>query len=181
MDKPADSPGISRTMPSCTIVPVLIYRDVAAAITWLRQAFGFKERWRAGNHRAQLSFGEGTIAIRERYSPRAVHPDEAAVRAAEPLSTLYSVLVRVPDVLDHYEHARKNGARILQPLADFHYGERQYSAEDIGGHTWTFSQSIADLAPEDWGGTTADDRTQMTEQQMTEQQMRTIDDRTTET
>ena len=32
-------------------------------------------------------------------------------------------------------------------------GERQYNATDIGGHHWTFSQSIADVAPEEWGGT----------------------------
>ena len=34
-------------------------------------------------------------------------------------------------------------------------GERGYTAEDLGGHRWTFSQSIADVAPESWGGTTA--------------------------
>jgi hypothetical protein len=36
---------------------------------------------------------------------------------------------------------------------DFPYGERQYSVEDLAGHRWTFTQAIADLAPEDWGGT----------------------------
>jgi hypothetical protein len=36
--------------------------------------------------------------------------------------------------------------------ADYPYGERQYTAEDLGGHRWTFSQSIADVAPEEWGG-----------------------------
>jgi uncharacterized glyoxalase superfamily protein PhnB len=43
-------------------------------------------------------------------------------------------------------------ARILREPADYPYGERQYTAEDLGGHQWTFSESIADLAPEDWGG-----------------------------
>src|SRR5213594_727012 len=36
---------------------------------------------------------------------------------------------------------------------DYPFGERQYTAEDLGGHTWTFSESIADVAPEEWGGT----------------------------
>ena len=31
------------------------------------------------------------------------------------------------------------------------YGERQYNAEDIGGHRWTFSQSIARGDPADCG------------------------------
>jgi uncharacterized glyoxalase superfamily protein PhnB len=61
--------------------------------------------------------------------------------------------VRVADVDWHYEQARQRGVRILRPPADYPYGERQYTAEDLGGHRWTFSQSIADVAPEDWGGT----------------------------
>jgi uncharacterized glyoxalase superfamily protein PhnB len=36
---------------------------------------------------------------------------------------------------------------------DFEYGERQYAAEDLAGHQWTFSETLADVAPEDWGGT----------------------------
>ncbi len=38
---------------------------------------------------------------------------------------------------------------------DFPYGERQYTAEDPAGHQWTFSQTLADVAPEEWGGITA--------------------------
>lgn len=33
------------------------------------------------------------------------------------------------------------------------YGERQYHAEDLAGHQWTFSETLADVAPEEWGGT----------------------------
>ena len=50
------------------------------------------------------------------------------------------------------EQASRAGARILSPPTDYPYGERQYTAEDIGGHTWTFSQSIADVDPASWGG-----------------------------
>jgi uncharacterized glyoxalase superfamily protein PhnB len=35
---------------------------------------------------------------------------------------------------------------------DFEYGERQYTAEDPAGHQWTFSETLADIAPETWGG-----------------------------
>jgi uncharacterized glyoxalase superfamily protein PhnB len=58
----------------------------------------------------------------------------------------------VEDVDSHYEHARRAGARIINPPADYPYGERQYVAEDFGGHRWTFSQSIADVDPKIWGG-----------------------------
>ena len=51
-------------------------------------------------------------------------------------------------------HARaaRHGARILAPPADQPYGERQHAAEDPAGRRWTFSQTIADVAPEERGG-----------------------------
>ncbi len=35
---------------------------------------------------------------------------------------------------------------------DFEYGERQYTAEDLAGHQWTFSETLEDVHPETWGG-----------------------------
>ena len=49
-------------------------------------------------------------------------------------------------------HERWPRRRISDPPTDYPYGERQYNAEDIGGHRWTFSQSIADVDPAEWGG-----------------------------
>lgn len=60
--------------------------------------------------------------------------------------------MRVEDARAHCEQAREHGARILQEPTDFDYGERQYSAEDPAGHQWTFSETLADVAPEEWGG-----------------------------
>jgi uncharacterized glyoxalase superfamily protein PhnB len=61
--------------------------------------------------------------------------------------------VRVADVDSHYKHAKKTGARIINPPAEYPYGERQYTVEDIAGHLWTFSETIADVDPDLWGGT----------------------------
>ncbi|HEU0303154.1 MAG TPA: VOC family protein [Gaiellaceae bacterium] len=124
-------------MPASAVIPVLAYDDVGDAATWLCETFGFAERWRAGSHRAQLAVGDGAVAVTEHGS--------GAGRS--------NVMVRVDDVDRHHERARERGAQIVSPPADYPYGERQYTALDLGGHTWTFSQSIADLAPEDWGGT----------------------------
>jgi uncharacterized glyoxalase superfamily protein PhnB len=41
---------------------------------------------------------------------------------------------------------------------DFEYGERQYAAQDPAGRQWTFSETLADVAPEEWGGTTVSAR-----------------------
>jgi hypothetical protein len=48
---------------------------------------------------------------------------------------------------------RSVGCRSNDHPADHPYGEPQYTAEDFAGHRSTFSQSIADVAPEEWGGT----------------------------
>ena len=63
-----------------------------------------------------------------------------------------AVMVRVEDV-DRIttRNARRSAHR--PPAGDYPYGERQYSVADPDGQGWTFSQSIADMNPEDWGGT----------------------------
>ena len=134
----------NRSIPKATVIPVLIYPDVRAAVDWLGTAFGFVERVQIGeNHRAQLSFGEGAVILGDVRNER---------RPPQPGQVTHSVMVRVEDAHAHCERARERGARILAEPTDFPYGERQYTAEDLAGHQWTFSQTIADVAPEDWGG-----------------------------
>ena len=60
------------------------------------------------------------------------------------------VHVTVEDVNAHHERAAQNGARMVQRPHDIQFGERQYTAFDPAGHRWTFSQNIADVAPESW-------------------------------
>jgi len=133
-------------MPRSAVVPVLGYPDVEKATRWLCDAFGFILRWQAGNHRAQMNAGDGVVAVTEQ-------PLEGIHRLPGERYHSHSVMVRVEDVDAHFERSRRSGARILSPPADYPYGERQYTAEDLAGHVWVFSQSIADVAPEDWGGT----------------------------
>ncbi|MEV8542939.1 VOC family protein [Streptomyces sp. NPDC051572] len=135
----------NRSIPASTVIPVLIYPDVREAVAWLGAAFGFAERVRIGeDHRAQLAFGDGAVIVgdvgRDRRPPR-------------PGEVTHSVTVRVENVAAHYERSRDHGARIIMEPTDFEYGERQYTAEDLAGHRWTFSETLADVAPEDWGGT----------------------------
>src|SRR5664279_5490902 len=62
-----------------------------------------------------------------------------------------SATVRADDARAQRERARAPGARILMEPTDFEYGERQFTAEDPAGHQWTFSETLADVAPEEWG------------------------------
>ena len=144
----------NRSMPSSTVIPVLVYSEVAEAVDWLCGAFGFTEWLRIGSHRSQLSVGDGSIVVAARPRGSGIDTKTAlGVRRSDEGETGHSVMVRVPNVDRHFERAEKHGAKILQSPADYPFGERQYTAEDLGGHRWTFSQSIADVAPEKWGGT----------------------------
>ncbi|HYN96128.1 MAG TPA: VOC family protein [Pilimelia sp.] len=136
----------NRSVPASTVTPILTYPDVREAVAWLSEAFGFLERVRIGeNHRAQLHFGDGAVIVADVRGDR---------RAPRPGEVTHAVLVRVEDARAHCERARARGARILMEPTDFEYGERQYQAADPAGHHWTFSETLADVAPAEWGGET---------------------------
>ncbi len=61
-------------------------------------------------------------------------------------------MVRVDNVDRHFAHARNAGARVLGAPVTYPYGERQYAAQDLVGHRWVFSQTVADVDPNEWGG-----------------------------
>ena len=147
----------NRSMPACSVIPELIYEDVGEAVQWLCATFGFVERWVAGDHRAQLAFADGAIVVAEQRTGTgwADQPDSVEYRTPHSGPVSHTVTIRIDDVDAHFEHARVGGARILHPPTDYPYGERQYEVEDLGGHRWTFSQTIADVAPEEWGGTSS--------------------------
>jgi uncharacterized glyoxalase superfamily protein PhnB len=135
----------NRSAPPATVTPVLVYPDVRAAVAWLEAAFGFEERVRIGEaHRAQLRVGtDGAVVV----------ADTGAARRA-PGGDGYSHLVkiRVPDVDAAFERARGHGARVVEELVTYEYGERSGILEDLGGHRWELTQTVRDVEPEAWGG-----------------------------
>ncbi len=134
-------------MPACGVIPELGYPDVAEAVAWLSHVFGFVLRLRIGDHRAQLAVGDGAVAVTRLAT-------EDARRPISDIASSHAVMVRIIDVDRHYEHVRGSGATIAREPEDFPYGERQYTARDLGGHLWTFSETIADVGPETWGAET---------------------------
>jgi uncharacterized glyoxalase superfamily protein PhnB len=125
----------NRSVPPASVIPELPYADVREAAEWLCRAFGFRERLQIGDHRAQLVYEDGAVIVIQ---------GEAGPS---------HLLVRVEDADAHRAQAEAAGAKVRSEPTDWPYGERQYSAEDPGGHIWTFSESIADVDPADWGGT----------------------------
>jgi uncharacterized glyoxalase superfamily protein PhnB len=126
---------------------VLIYADVRASVAWLESAFGFEERVRVGEaHRAQLRVGEAGAVIVADVRGEQMAPDVGIVT--------HIIKVRVSDVDKAFARARDFGARVLQEPTTHEYGERSCMLEDVGGHRWELTQTVRDVEPEEWGGTT---------------------------
>ena len=139
---------VNRSIPPPTLIPVLSYPDVRAAVSWLTAVFRFAERVRIGEgHRAQMSVGDSAVIVADIDGGRS---------APDPAFKACSITIRVSDVQAQSERVAEHGGTIVTEPTDFSFGERQCSVLDPWGHHWTLSQTIADVAPEDWGGETID-------------------------
>lgn len=126
------------------MIPVLVYPDGREAVDWLSRVFGFVERVRIGeSHRAQMSIGAGGAMI--------VADVRGEQRPPTPGTVTHVVKVRVEDVEAQFTRARDAGARVLEVPTEQVYGERECTLEDLAGHRWQFSETVRDVAPEEFG------------------------------
>ena len=136
----------NRSAPDAAIVPILVYEDVGKALEFLARAFGLTERlraeWGGSISHAQMDIGGGSIMMGKQGGPFMAPAGDTVSQYAH---------VHVEDVDRHFAHAKAAGAIILKEPADMPFGVRQYTAKDIGGHWWTFSQNIRDVDPAEWG------------------------------
>ena len=141
------TPHSNRSLPDATFIPVRSYPDLDAAVFWLREVVGARERLRVpgdhGPHRVQLTVGHGAVVV------AAWDAASTPATGGRPPAVL---IVRVPDVNAAYERALALGASGLTPPADQPFGERQASVRDPAGHVWTLTETIADVHPASWGG-----------------------------
>jgi len=128
------------------VVPMLSYENAEAAIAFLRQAFGFRERQRFVDGRGKVTdaildvpgggvvmLGEGNTAY---HGPRRHRETcEAARRWQDTPYIVDGLLVTVADVDRQFAQARAAGAVILSEPEDTPHG-RQCRMEDPEGHRW---------------------------------------------
>lgn len=140
---PADWPRISSA---------LCYRDAAAMIDWLCDAFGFDIRLKIEGEggrieHSELTYGEGVVMV---CSERLGADVKFGVQMKSPLTAngnTQSLMLYVDDVDAHCAQARARGAKIVDEPAVHDYGEdywsdRSYGAVDPEGHLWWFSQRL---------------------------------------
>jgi len=127
--------------PGSRVVSAMRYRDAAAAIDWLCDAFGFERHLVVAGEdgsiaHAQLVFGNGMIMLGtardDEFGAFVKTPAEAGGK------TTQSVYVIVADADAHHACAVAAGAEILIDLIDEDYGGRAYTCRDPEGHIWTF-------------------------------------------
>jgi PhnB protein len=128
------------------VTPYLYYQDVAAALRFLADAFGFHEKLRMPGPdgkvaHAEMTLGDGLVMMG---CPGAEYRNPKRLG-----QTTQSLYVYVDDVDAHCARAKKAGAKIVDEPADQFYGDRRYGAADPEGHHWYFATHVRDVAPED--------------------------------
>jgi uncharacterized glyoxalase superfamily protein PhnB len=126
------------------IYPGLRYRDAAAAVDWLCDAFGFERHEVHADDdgavvHAELRFGNGMVML------GAERPTDAARWLGGRAGGGWAYVV-VRDADAHYARARAAGAEIVSELTDQEYGSRDYTARDPEGNLWSFGTYEPSLA-----------------------------------
>jgi uncharacterized glyoxalase superfamily protein PhnB len=133
----------NRSVPASSLLPHVVYRNLAEAIDWLSKTFGFVEYYRYGDPISGVMMRLGSAYMMLK----------AARDGRQPQTSLMTIFVE--DVDSHYAKSKSAGARIFEDLNETCYGERQYGVEDLEGHAWLFSQHARDLDPSEWGAVVA--------------------------
>jgi PhnB protein len=128
--------------PTPRITPYLYYEDVSAALSWLAEAFGFKERFRMPSPdgkiaHAEMELADGVIMM------GCPNPDyRNPARLGQTTQSLY---VYVDNVDALFARAKAAGAKVIQEPKDQFYGDRNCGLADPEGHTWYFGTHIRDV------------------------------------
>ena len=130
---------------SSAVIPMLVCRDVAAAIDFCKTVFGAVELGRRpgpdGNVAHALLTISGAMVIIEAEWPT------LASRAPQPDgSSPVVIFVYVEDVDKVIERAVAAGATVLLPAKDQFWGDRTARILDPSGHVWTVSTRIEETS-----------------------------------
>jgi len=114
------------------IHPVLHYADLEKAITFLSEAFGFRQHAVHKGPDDQIAYAEmelGGAYIGFGPTPSGESPFDLGPSA---------VYVALEDPDAHHARAVAAGAEIVMGLTDQDYGSREYAARDTEGNVWCF-------------------------------------------
>jgi PhnB protein len=128
--------------------PYLCVNDCAAAIEFYEKAFGAVEVYRLTEPggkigHAEIRIGRAVIMLADEY-PESGHRSPKSLGGTPVKIHLY-----VPDADAVVSQAYDAGAKILRPVNDEFYGDRNGSLEDPFGHIWFIATRKEDVSPEE--------------------------------
>lgn len=131
----------SSTLPAPNLMPLMRYRDLAEAMGWLEQAFGFEKQIAVSDSDGVVIYGQMTYrgslimmgAVRDTDLDKLMRqPDEVGGVETQ------SCYLVIDDADAHYARAQEAGAEIVLELKSDGLGRRGYSCRDPEGHIWNF-------------------------------------------
>lgn len=131
----------SSTLPAPNLMPLMRYRDLAGAMGWLEQAFGFEKQIAVSDSDGAIIYGQMTYrgslmmmgAVRDTDLDKLMRqPDEVGGVETQ------SCYLVVDDADAHHARAREAGAEVVLELKSDGLGRRGYSCRDPEGHIWNF-------------------------------------------
>ncbi|HWO02597.1 MAG TPA: VOC family protein [Blastocatellia bacterium] len=130
------------------VMPMLVCRDVAAAIDFCKTTFDAEEMVRRPGPdgtvaHAALTIGGAMIMIEAEWPTLASRAPESDG------SSPVVIYVYVEDVDAVVERAEAAGARILLPVKDQFWGDRTGRIVDPSGHVWIISTRVEETSAEE--------------------------------
>lgn len=131
------------------ITPYLIIDGAAGAIDFYKKAFGATELFRmpdpSGKRiaHAEIKIGDSHVMLADE-SPTMGYRSPKAIGG-----TPVSLMLYVNDVDAIVPRAVEQGAKIVQPIKDQFYGDRNATIHDPFGHVWTIGTHKKDVSPEE--------------------------------
>lgn len=131
----------SSTLPAPNLMPLMRYRDLAEAMSWLEDAFEFEKQIAVSDSDGEVIYGQmsyrGSLimmgAVRDTDLDKLMRqPDEVGGVETQ------SCYIVVDDADTHYARARDKGAEVVLEIKSDGLGRRGYSCRDPQGHIWNF-------------------------------------------
>jgi PhnB protein len=131
-----------------SVTPYLIVKGAAQAIEYYKKVFGATETVRMNGPdgkvgHAELKIGDSHIMLADENPSMGEGHTSATTVGGSPVS-LY---VYLPDVDSVVKKAAAEGAKILKPVQDQFYGDRNGFIRDPFGHLWGIATHVEDVSP----------------------------------
>ena len=133
-----------------TVTPYLVIKGAAKAIEYYKKVFGATEVVRMPGPNgtighAELKIGDSMIMLADENPSMGQGHVSATTVGGSPVS-LY---VYLKDVDKVFERAVAEGAKVLKPVQDQFYGDRNGFLQDPFGHLWGVSTHVEDVSADE--------------------------------